>query len=74
LKRLSASSGAAQLLASALSAGLDPAETAERAGNSVKVLLDVCAKCIDGKSAAQSKKIDDALAEDDEESGIAESE
>lgn len=46
----------------ALSAGLDPAEIAERAGNSVKVLLDVYAKCIDGKSAAQNKKIDDALA------------
>lgn len=50
----------------ALSAGLDPAEIAERAGNSVKVLLDVYAKCIDGKSAAQNKKIDGALAADDD--------
>jgi hypothetical protein len=57
----------------ALSAGLDPAEIAERAGNSVKVLLDVYAKCIDGMSAAQNKKIDDALAQDDEEGGTAES-
>jgi len=54
------------------SAGLDPAEIAERAGNSVNVLMDVYATCIDDKSAAQNKEIDDAPAEDDEERGTAE--
>ncbi len=38
----------------------------------MNVLLDVHAKCIDGKSAAQNEEIDDAPAEDDEERGAAE--
>lgn len=50
----------------ALSAGLDPAEIGERAGNSVKVLLDVYAECIDGRSAAQNKKADNVLAAADD--------
>lgn len=47
-----------------LAAGVDPAEVAARAGHSIEVLLRVYAKCIDGKSATQNKKIDDALADD----------
>jgi len=38
----------------------------------VNVLLNVYAKCIDGKSAAQNKEIADALADDDEEGGATE--
>jgi len=38
----------------------------------VNVLMDVYATCIDDKSAAQNKEIDDAPAEDDEERGTAE--
>jgi integrase len=47
-----------------LAAGVDPAEIAARAGHGIEVLLRVYAKCIDGKSKAQNKKIDDALADD----------
>ena len=60
-------------ISQAPSAGLGPADSAERAGNSVNVLLNVYAKCTDGKSAAQNNQIADALADDDEEGGAAES-
>lgn len=48
----------------ALSAGLDPAEMAERAGNSVKVLLGFCAKCSDPSRRQENEKADKALARD----------
>ena len=56
----------------ALNAGVDPADIAERAGNSVRVLLSVYAKCLDGTKAAQNRKIDAALAADEAETSSAE--
>jgi hypothetical protein len=40
-----------------------PTEVAERAGNSVKVLLTVYAKCIDGQRATYNNRISALLAE-----------
>ena len=36
-------------------------EVAERAGHTVKVLLQIYAKCIDGQQDRANKRIDDAL-------------
>ena len=44
-------------LSSWLAAGVPPTEVAERAGNFVKVLLTVYAKCLDGQRAAYNERI-----------------
>ncbi|MFF2366285.1 tyrosine-type recombinase/integrase [Streptomyces sp. NPDC058122] len=46
-----------------LNAGVDPTEVAERAGNSVEVLLGRYAKCIDGRQEIANRKIEDLLSE-----------
>ncbi|MFE2628804.1 hypothetical protein ACFXDP_12840 [Streptomyces sp. NPDC059374] len=46
-----------------LNAGVDPTEVAERAGNSVKVLLSRYAKCIDGRQEIANRKIEELLRE-----------
>jgi hypothetical protein len=50
-------------LSSGLAAAVPPTEVAERAGNSVKVLLTVYAKCIDGQRATYNNRIAALLAE-----------
>ena len=44
-----------------LNAGVDPTEVAERAGNSVEVLLSRYAKCIDGRQEVANRRIQDLL-------------
>ena len=44
-------------LSSWLAAGVPPTEVAERAGNSVKVLLTVYAKCLAGQADAYNERI-----------------
>jgi integrase len=44
-------------LSSWLAAGVPPTEVAERAGNSVKVLLTVYAKCLDGQQEVYNERI-----------------
>jgi hypothetical protein len=44
-----------------LAAGVPPTEVAERARNSVKVLLTVYAKCLDGQQAAYNERINALL-------------
>ncbi|WP_242902915.1 hypothetical protein [Actinomadura terrae] len=44
-----------------LNAGVPATEVAEEAGHSVKVLLDIYAKCIDGQKATTHRRIDSAL-------------
>lgn len=46
-----------------LNSGVDPTEVAERAGNSVEVLLSRYAKCIDGRQEIANRKIEDLLSE-----------
>jgi integrase len=46
-----------------LNAGVDATEVAERAGNSVEVLLSRCAKCIDGRQEVANRRIEDLLRE-----------
>ncbi|MZD58847.1 tyrosine-type recombinase/integrase [Streptomyces sp. SID5606] len=46
-----------------LNAGVDPTEVAERAGNSVEVLLSRYAKCIDGRQEVVNRKIEELLRE-----------
>ncbi|SFY52428.1 hypothetical protein STEPF1_05701 [Streptomyces sp. F-1] len=46
-----------------LNSGVDPTEVAERAGNSVEVLLSCYAKCIDGRQEIANRKIEDLLRE-----------
>jgi len=46
-----------------LNAGVDPTDVAERAGNSVEVLLKTYAKCLDGQQERNNKLIDRILAE-----------
>ncbi|MFD4955949.1 tyrosine-type recombinase/integrase [Streptomyces sp. NPDC058451] len=46
-----------------LNSGVDPTEVAERAGNSVEVLLGRYAKCIDGRQEIANRKIEDLLNE-----------
>lgn len=46
-----------------LNAGVDATEVAERAGNSVEVLLSRYAKCIDGKQEVANRRIEDLLRE-----------
>ncbi|MFF7046153.1 tyrosine-type recombinase/integrase [Streptomyces massasporeus] len=48
-----------------LNSGVDPTEVAERAGNSVEVLLSRYAKCIDGRQEIANRKIDELLREYD---------
>lgn len=50
-------------LSSWLAAGVPPTEVAERAGNSVKVLLTVYAKCLDGQRSAYNERITTLLGE-----------
>lgn len=54
-------------LSSWLAAGVPPTEVAERAGNSVKVLLTVYAKCLDGQGATYNHQIDKLLDRQEEE-------
>ncbi|MBL3666615.1 tyrosine-type recombinase/integrase [Streptomyces sp. M2CJ-2] len=46
-----------------LNSGVDPTEVAERAGNSVEVLLSRYAKCIDGRQEIVNRKIEELLSE-----------
>ncbi|MGN9813797.1 tyrosine-type recombinase/integrase [Streptomyces sp. SD11] len=46
-----------------LNAGVDPTEVAERAGNSVEVLLGRYAKCLDGRQEVANRRIEDLLKE-----------
>ncbi|MGW1022847.1 tyrosine-type recombinase/integrase [Streptomyces sp. NPDC002577] len=46
-----------------LNAGVDPTEVAERAGNSVEVLLTRYAKCLDGRQEVANRRIEDLLRE-----------
>ncbi|MFG2708481.1 site-specific integrase, partial [Streptomyces sp. NPDC048386] len=46
-----------------LNAGVDPTEVAERAGNTVEVLLTRYAKCLHGRHVVASKRIEDLLLE-----------
>jgi integrase len=46
-----------------LNAGVDPTEVAERAGNSVEVLLIRYAKCLDGRQDVANRRIEDLLRE-----------
>ncbi len=46
-----------------LNAGVDPTEVAERAGNSVEVLLSRYAKCLDGRQEVANRRIEDLLNE-----------
>ncbi|MEN1887968.1 site-specific integrase [Streptomyces mirabilis] len=48
-----------------LNAGVDPTEVAERAGNSVEVLLGRYAKCLDGRQEVANRRIEDLLNEYD---------
>jgi integrase len=50
-------------LSSWLNAGVPPADVAARAGHSVKVLLTVYAKCLDGQAATFNARIDELLGE-----------
>jgi hypothetical protein len=47
-----------------LNAGVSPQDAADRAGQSVDVLLRVYAKCLDGGEAAANKRIEAALRDD----------
>ncbi|WP_031505894.1 tyrosine-type recombinase/integrase [Streptomyces megasporus] len=51
-------------LSSWLNAGVDPTEVAERAGNSVEVLLSRYAKCLDGRQDVANRRITELLGED----------
>jgi integrase len=46
-----------------LNAGVDATEVAERAGNSVEVLLSRYAKCLDGRQEAANRRIEELLRE-----------
>lgn len=46
-----------------LNSGVDPTEVAERAGNSVEVLLGRYAKCLDGRQEVANRRIEDLLRE-----------
>ncbi|MFB7709805.1 tyrosine-type recombinase/integrase [Streptomyces sp. NPDC056105] len=48
-----------------LNAGVDPTEVAERAGNSVEVLLGRYAKCLDGRQEVANRRIEGLLSEYD---------
>lgn len=50
-------------LSSWLNAGVPPTDVAERAGHSVKVLLAVYAKCVDGQRDSYNARIDGLLGE-----------
>ncbi|MFJ7128282.1 hypothetical protein [Streptomyces sp. NPDC098101] len=44
-------------------AGVDPTKVAERAGNSVEVLLTCYGKCLDGRQDVANRRIEDLLRE-----------
>ncbi|WP_067812274.1 hypothetical protein [Actinomadura kijaniata] len=46
-----------------LNAGVPATDVAEEAGHSLKVLLDIYAKCIEGQQEQANKRIDGALGE-----------
>ena len=46
-----------------LNAGVDPTDVAERAGNSVEVLLRRYAKCIDGRQERNNRLIETAISD-----------
>jgi integrase len=46
-----------------LNSGVPATEVPERAGHSVKVLLQIYAKCIEGQQDGANRRIDDALGE-----------
>ncbi len=52
-------------LSSWLNVGVDPAEVAKRAGNSVEVLLSRYAKCLDGRQDVTNRRIAELLGDDD---------
>ncbi|MER5195943.1 hypothetical protein ACWD3J_26570 [Streptomyces sp. NPDC002755] len=51
-------------LSSWLNAGVHPTEVAERAGNSVEVLLSRYVKCLDGRQDVANRRIAELLGED----------
>jgi hypothetical protein len=55
--------GSRSALSTWLNAGVDPTEVAERAGNSVEVLLTRYAKCLDGRQDVANRRIEDLLRE-----------
>jgi hypothetical protein len=48
-------------LSTGLNSGVDPTEVAERAGNSVEMLLSRYAKCLHGRDAAMNRRIEQTL-------------
>ncbi|UNS98985.1 tyrosine-type recombinase/integrase [Streptomyces tubbatahanensis] len=56
-------------LSSWLNAGVDPTEVAERAGNSVDVLLSRYAKCLDGRQELANRRVEALLGNEDGEDG-----
>ncbi|GGQ56544.1 hypothetical protein GCM10010496_19350 [Streptomyces asoensis] len=52
-------------LSQRLNAHFDPTGVAERAGNSVDVLLSRYAKCLDGRQDVADRQIAELLSEDD---------
>jgi hypothetical protein len=46
-----------------LNSGVPATEVAERAGHSVRVLLQIYAKCVEGQQDGANRRIDDALGE-----------
>ncbi|MFF7052182.1 tyrosine-type recombinase/integrase [Streptomyces griseorubiginosus] len=54
-------------LSSWLNAGVDPTEVAERAGNSVEVLLSRYAKCLDGRQDVANRRIAELLGESNDQ-------
>lgn len=52
-----------------LNAGVDPAQVAEWAGNSVRVLLTTYAKCVHSRENINRKRIEEALRNDDDGDG-----
>lgn len=49
------------VLSTWLNAAVNPTEVAERAGNSVAVLLTCYAKCLDGRQDVANRRIEDLL-------------
>ncbi|MEV6423357.1 tyrosine-type recombinase/integrase [Streptomyces sp. NPDC051662] len=49
-----------------LNAGVDPTEVAQRAGNSIEVLLSRYAKCLDGRQHVANRRIESLLDGDDD--------
>jgi integrase len=53
-----------------LNSGVDPTEVAERAGNSVEVLLSRYAKCLHGRDAAMNRRIEQTLNDGEDQDDV----